>query len=112
MENQTDTAATDSTSLEKGGESPGEQDGTEVVEDAPPKPGVLPEVPEGGTKAYLSVIGAAAAMFASFGWVNCIGIFQAEYETHQLKQYTSSEVSWITSSECTGFLPVDDCHTK
>ncbi|KAJ9138316.1 MFS general substrate transporter [Coniochaeta hoffmannii] len=38
-------------------------------------------------------------MFASFGWVNCIGLFQAEYETNQLKGYSSSDVAWITSLE-------------
>lgn len=33
-------------------------------------------------------------------WVNCIGLFQAEYETNQLKDYSRSDVSWITSMEC------------
>lgn len=58
------------------------------------------ESPEGGTKAWLSLLGASCAMFASFGWVNCIALFQAEYETHQLKDYSKSSVSWITSMEC------------
>ncbi|KAK2594397.1 hypothetical protein QQS21_007903 [Conoideocrella luteorostrata] len=38
-------------------------------------------------------------MFVFFGWVNCIALFQAEYETNQLKQYNKSTVSWITSME-------------
>jgi hypothetical protein len=46
-------------------------------------------------------MGASAALFVSFGWVNCIGLFQAEYETNQLKDYSSSDVSWITSIEYT-----------
>lgn len=58
------------------------------------------EVPEGGTKAWLSLIGASCAMFVSFGWVNCIALFQAEYERNQLKNYNKSTVSWITSMEC------------
>lgn len=45
-------------------------------------------------------------MFVSFGWVNCIGVFQAEYETNQLKEYSSSEVAWITSLECKTYLLV------
>lgn len=60
----------------------------------------LPDVPEGGTKAYLAILGAFTGMFVSFGWVNCIALFQAEYEINQLKDYTTSEVSWITSIEC------------
>lgn len=57
------------------------------------------EAPEGGTKAWLSLLGASCAMFVSFGWVNCIALFQTEYETNQLKQYSQSAVSWITSME-------------
>ncbi|KAL5041166.1 hypothetical protein BDW71DRAFT_213274 [Aspergillus fruticulosus] len=57
------------------------------------------EPPEGGSKAWLCLIGASFAMFVSFGWVNCIALFQTEYETNQLKQYSQSTVSWITSME-------------
>lgn len=64
-----------------------------------------PEAPEGGTKAYLSLLGGSLGLFISFGWVNCIALFQAEYEINQLKTYSSSEVSWITSSECESLLP-------
>lgn len=59
-----------------------------------------PEVPEGGTKAWLAVLGASAALFTSFGWTNCIGLFQDEYQSNQLKEYSSSTVSWITSVQC------------
>jgi hypothetical protein len=45
-------------------------------------------------------------MFVSFSWVNCITLFQAEYEINQLKDYTTSEVSWITSTECRFILPI------
>jgi hypothetical protein len=88
--------AADTASLEKGSE----KKVTNAVPEQVPKSDGLPEVPEGGTKAYLAVAGAFAGMFVSFGWVNCIAIFQAEYETNQLKDYTTSEVSWITSIEC------------
>lgn len=53
--------------------------------------------PEGGAKAWLTVAGASACLFVSFGWVNCIGIFQEYYQSNQLKQYTASEVAWIPS---------------
>ncbi|CZT21690.1 related to monocarboxylate transporter 2 [Ramularia collo-cygni] len=54
---------------------------------------------EGGSKAYLSLLGGSLGLFISFGWVNCIALFQAYYERNQLKGYSSSEVSWITSTE-------------
>lgn len=81
--------------------------------------------PDGGTKAWTVVFGAFCGLIVSFGWINCephtesihlntsvfltrhqgIGVFQAYYETHQLKQYTSQEVAWIPSSEtCVMFL--------
>ncbi|KAF3483909.1 monocarboxylate permease-like protein [Arthroderma uncinatum] len=53
--------------------------------------------PEGGAVAWLTVAGASASLFVSFGWVNCVGIFQSYYHTHQLKAYTESEVAWISS---------------
>lgn len=51
-------------------------------------------------KAWLTVAGASAALFVSFGWCNCIGLFQAYYQENQLQSYSSSAVSWITSMEC------------
>lgn len=80
--------------LEKGSDS-----GSNVSPDLNTKP-EEDESPEGGTKAWLSLLGASCAMFASFGWVNCIALFQAEYETNQLKNYSKSSISWITSMEC------------
>ena len=68
------------------------------------KPSDQEEASEGGTKACLSLLGASCAMFVSFGWVNCIALFQAQYETDQLKQYNKSTVSWITSMECESLL--------
>jgi hypothetical protein len=67
------------------------------------KPQPPPEAPEGGTKAFLSLFGGSLGLFISFGWVNCIAVFQAEYETNQLNSYSSSEISWITSSECKSY---------
>ncbi|GFF95101.1 hypothetical protein IFM53868_07850 [Aspergillus udagawae] len=76
---------------EKGPEEPA----AEAPKAAPPPA----SVPDGGLQAWLTVAGASVALFVSFGWVNCIGLFQAEYETNQLKDYSSSDVSWITSVE-------------
>lgn len=51
--------------------------------------------PEGGIKAWLTVAGASACLFVSFGWINCVGVFEEYYLTHQLSQYTPSKVAWI-----------------
>ncbi|KAF7547067.1 hypothetical protein G7Z17_g7992 [Cylindrodendrum hubeiense] len=81
------TTTLDAATLETGHQSP-----TELNEKTQ-EPG------EGGARAWLTVAGSSAALFATFGWVNCIGLFQAQYEIDQLKDYPSSTVSWITSVE-------------
>ncbi|KAM0329714.1 hypothetical protein ACHAPQ_006632 [Fusarium lateritium] len=55
--------------------------------------------PDGGLEAWSVVAGGFCAVFASFGWINCIGIFQDYYEHNQLKSYSSSTVAWIPSVE-------------
>ncbi|OAA54055.1 monocarboxylate permease-like protein [Cordyceps fumosorosea ARSEF 2679] len=55
--------------------------------------------PDGGTAAWLAVLGGFCTVFASFGWINCIGIFQDYYKTNLLKQYSPSTVAWIPSTE-------------
>ncbi|KAJ4508421.1 hypothetical protein HRR83_007353 [Exophiala dermatitidis] len=57
------------------------------------------QFPDGGAKAWTVVFGAACGLVVSFGWINCIGVFQEYYETHQLKEYSSQEVAWIPSLE-------------
>jgi hypothetical protein len=56
-----------------------ENDATDAMPKVISDTSELPDVPEGGTKAYLAVLGAFTGMFVSFGWVNCIALFQAEY---------------------------------
>lgn len=38
-------------------------------------------------------------MFCSFGWINCLGVFQNYYQTHQLRDYSPSSIAWISSIE-------------
>ncbi|KAH6884205.1 major facilitator superfamily domain-containing protein [Thelonectria olida] len=66
-------------------------------DDYPNAPPPLSDYPEGGKQAWLTVAGAWACMFVSFGWVNCVGIFQDYYQANQLRQYTPSEIAWIPS---------------
>lgn len=67
---------------------------------APPNPMMDPKsFPDGGLDAWLCVLGGFCALFCSFGWINCIGVFQEYYQTHQLSQYSASTISWIPSCE-------------
>ncbi|KAL1613006.1 hypothetical protein SLS60_001237 [Paraconiothyrium brasiliense] len=31
------------------------------------------------------------------GWLNCVGVFQNYYQTHQLRDHSSSQIAWISS---------------
>ncbi|KAF2665743.1 monocarboxylate permease-like protein [Microthyrium microscopicum] len=53
--------------------------------------------PDGGWEAWLVVAGGWCTVTASFGWINCIGVFQEYYGSHQLSHYSPSTVAWITS---------------
>ncbi|KAJ5871303.1 uncharacterized protein N7529_003656 [Penicillium soppii] len=64
----------------------------------PATPAIGPP-PDGGAQAWLVVLGAFSGLFVSFGWINCIGVFQTYYESHQLSKYSTSTVTWITSLE-------------
>lgn len=57
------------------------------------------QFPDGGTQAWLTIVGSFCILIVSFGWVNCIGIFQDYYEAHQLRSYSPSDVAWITALE-------------
>ena len=75
----------------------------EKVEKPPVNPWMDPNsFPDGGAKAWLTVAGASACLFVSFGWVNCVGVFQDYYQTHQLKEYTASDISWIPALQSRG----------
>lgn len=66
----------------------------------PPNPMMDPKsFPDGGLDAWLCVTGGFCALFCSFGWINCIGVFQEYYQTHQLSNYSASTISWIPSLE-------------
>ena len=58
-----------------------------------------PGIPDGGLAAWSAVFGGWCVLFTSFGWVDCIGIFQSHYQTDQLRDYTPSTIAWITSVE-------------
>ncbi|KIV97128.1 hypothetical protein PV10_00916 [Exophiala mesophila] len=55
--------------------------------------------PDGGLRAWMTVAGCAACFFVSWGWINCIGLFQDYYHREQLSQYSESTIAWIPSLE-------------
>lgn len=57
------------------------------------------DFPDGGLKAWSVALGGWCCLFTSFGWINCIGIFQTYYQGHQLSHYSPSVVAWIPSVE-------------
>ncbi|KAF2007257.1 MFS general substrate transporter [Amniculicola lignicola CBS 123094] len=57
------------------------------------------QFPDGGKDALLCLLGTFCCLFCSFGWLNCIGVFQTYYQTHQLSEYSPDTVAWISSCE-------------
>lgn len=74
---------------------------TEVTVEAPAaiSPMDPSQFPDGGTQAWLCVLGGICGLIASFGWINAIGIFQEHYQSNQLRDYTPQEIAWIPSLE-------------
>ncbi|TFY79661.1 hypothetical protein EWM64_g4348, partial [Hericium alpestre] len=54
-------------------------------------------LPDGGTRAWLSVAGGFIALFCSFGQLNAFGTFEAWYAQHQLRHSAPSTIAWIGS---------------
>lgn len=55
------------------------------------------EYPDGGFRAWLIVFGAMCNTFATFGYVNSWGIFQAYYQLTLLHDSPPSSIAWIGS---------------
>jgi hypothetical protein len=78
--------------LEKAGVHPAPQTGF--------PPGMAPaDFPDGGLKAWTVVFGGWCGLFCTFGMINCIGVFNTYYIENSLSSYSSSTVSWITSTQ-------------
>ncbi|KAJ6128117.1 hypothetical protein N7471_009334 [Penicillium samsonianum] len=55
-----------------------------------------PDLPtEGGVRGWICVVGAFICLFCTFGFLNAIGVFQTHYEQNSLRDYSSSDISWI-----------------
>ena len=53
--------------------------------------------PEGGTRAWLVVLGSWFALFAGLGVMNTLAVFQAYTLSHQLRHLSEGTVGWIFS---------------
>ncbi|KAG8416070.1 hypothetical protein J3459_013829 [Metarhizium acridum] len=53
--------------------------------------------PEGGTRAWLVVVGGFCVSFSTFGYSNGYGIYQDYYSQRMLSHETQSTISWIGS---------------
>jgi hypothetical protein len=55
------------------------------------------QFPDGGKSAYLCLLGGFCLLFCSFGWLNCLGVFQNYYQMNQLRDHSPSAIAWIPS---------------
>lgn len=53
--------------------------------------------PEGGLAGWLAVFASFCAMLSIFGLINSSAVFESYFSTHQLKDYSSSQIGWIFS---------------
>lgn len=53
--------------------------------------------PEGGTRAWLVVLGSFSGMVAALGIMNTIGVYESYLARHQLASYSTSSIGWILS---------------
>ncbi|KAL6230885.1 hypothetical protein BDW75DRAFT_248293 [Aspergillus navahoensis] len=53
--------------------------------------------PDGGARAWTVALGAGGVLFCTFGYVNAFGVYQDYYITHQLSNYSASDIAWIGS---------------
>ncbi|KAI0810722.1 major facilitator superfamily domain-containing protein [Xylaria sp. FL0064] len=84
--------------------SESEDSSTEAANGSPPPPPPPPAAevgdagpPNGGLVAWLQVAAAFVLYGNTLGLLNTFGVYQAYYETHSLKEYSSSDISWIGS---------------
>lgn len=53
--------------------------------------------PEGGTRAWLVVLGSFSGMVAALGIMNTIGVYESYLARHQLASYSAASIGWILS---------------
>lgn len=69
----------------------------EKAQAAPATPSPPPPPPNGGTRAWLQVLGAFFLNFNTWGLSNSFGVYQTEYSRTLLASSTQSQIAWIGS---------------
>ncbi|KAJ6438232.1 Endoglucanase-1 [Purpureocillium lavendulum] len=89
MEKSSEKLPSSASPIEDSGPEPELQD---VVEEPANEPDV---VPNGGSKAWIQVIGTFFIFFNTWGIINTFGAYQTYYESGELFSASSSNISWI-----------------
>ncbi|KAG8532390.1 uncharacterized protein KY384_002875 [Bacidia gigantensis] len=89
-----DTSSTSDVGKDVAVASPANEQGGEPAAEKVSGPG---PPPDGGTKAWLQVLGGFLLVLNTWGLVNSYGVFQTYYSTDLLKSSTASAISWIGS---------------
>ncbi|KAF4551073.1 Aspyridones efflux protein apdF-like protein [Elsinoe fawcettii] len=79
---------------------PPHQDAEKAMSATSEEPKPVPshmDVPDGGTRAWLVVLGAMIINGCSFGYSSSFGVYQAYYQRNQLADRTASDIAWIGS---------------
>ncbi|CAN8098342.1 unnamed protein product [Discula destructiva] len=92
---ETTTAAPSDAGVEEASaQMPREQE-TNKVETATAASTGSPTPPNGGSTAWLQVLGGFFVYFNTWGLIISFGVFQTYYETHLIERYSPSSISWI-----------------
>ncbi|TDL20275.1 MFS general substrate transporter [Rickenella mellea] len=59
----------------------------------------ISDFPEGGWAAWATVAGSWIVQFTGFGYTNAYGVYQDYYVREYLNRQTSSQISWIGSTQ-------------
>ncbi|KAE8149815.1 monocarboxylate transporter [Aspergillus avenaceus] len=57
---------------------------------------VADSFPDGGYRSWLVVLGSFLLLMSSYGLMNSVGVLQSYLESHQLSNYSSQNVGWIS----------------
>lgn len=68
---------------------------TPVVTDSDNNGAAGPVTSEGGTQAWLTVVGSSLVYFATFGFINSFGFFQNYYQSYLLQTYPPAVIALI-----------------
>ncbi|KAL1297525.1 hypothetical protein AAFC00_006098 [Neodothiora populina] len=62
-------------------------------------PEIDSQPPDGGSRAWVQVLGSFFLFFNTWGLVNSFGVYQSFYERDLLKTESASKIAWIGSTQ-------------